>query len=136
MSVIGFDIGNESYVISPAKCGGVDVLLNNESKHETSVVVSFGEKQSFLGAIKRLIGKVYKEVEGELKLLSSITSEGPCGGILIELEYLKKKWTFTPLEILGMLFKHLKQMTEKNLESSVVDCVIRIPSYFSDLQNC
>ncbi|MFS8015432.1 putative Heat shock protein 70 family [Helianthus anomalus] len=39
------------------------------------------------------------------------------------------------MEILGMLFKHLKQMTEKNLESNVVvDCVIGIPSYFSDLQ--
>ncbi|KAJ0830186.1 putative Heat shock protein 70 family [Helianthus annuus] len=38
------------------------------------------------------------------------------------------------MEILGMLFKHLKQMTEKNLESSVVDCVIGIPSFFSDLQ--
>ncbi|KAJ0450277.1 putative Heat shock protein 70 family [Helianthus annuus] len=38
------------------------------------------------------------------------------------------------MEILGMLFKHLKQMTEKNLESNVVDCVIGIPSFFSDLQ--
>ncbi|KAJ0692267.1 putative Heat shock protein 70 family [Helianthus annuus] len=38
------------------------------------------------------------------------------------------------MEILGMLFKHLKQMTQKNLESSVVDCVIGIPSFFSDLQ--
>ncbi|KAM0014068.1 putative Heat shock protein 70 family [Helianthus debilis subsp. tardiflorus] len=107
-----------------AKHGGVDVLLNNELKRETPAVVSFGEKQRFLGAagasfamanlkstislIKRLIGKAYKEVEGELKLLSFMTSEGPRGGILIELEYLKKKWTFTPMDILGMFFKHLK----------------------------
>ncbi|KAL9998924.1 putative Heat shock protein 70 family [Helianthus debilis subsp. tardiflorus] len=122
MSMIGFDIGNESCVIAAAKRGGVDVLLNNASKHETPAV------------IRRLIGKVYKEVEEELKLLPFMTSEGPRGGILIEMEYLKKKWTFTPMEILGMFFKHLKQMTEKNLESSVVDCVIGIPSYFSDLQ--
>ncbi|GKC71949.1 heat shock 70 kDa protein 16 [Tanacetum coccineum] len=33
-----------------------------------------------------------------------------------------------------MLFKHLKQIAEKNLESPVLDCVIGIPSYFTDLQ--
>ncbi|MFS8015492.1 putative Heat shock protein 70 family [Helianthus anomalus] len=33
-----------------------------------------------------------------------------------------------------MLFKHLKQIAEKNLDSGVVDCVIGIPSYFTDLQ--
>ncbi|KAI7755800.1 hypothetical protein M8C21_014924, partial [Ambrosia artemisiifolia] len=145
-----FDIGNESCVIAAAKRGGVDVLLNDESKRETPAVVSFGDKQRFLGAagaafamsnpkstisqIKRLIGKVYKEVVEELKLLPFVTSEGPRGGILIELEYLKTKRCFTPVEILGMLFKHLKQITEKNLESSVVDCVIGIPPYFTDLQ--
>ncbi|GKE67683.1 heat shock 70 kDa protein 16-like protein, partial [Tanacetum coccineum] len=41
---------------------------------------------------------------------------------------------FTPVEILGMLFKHLKQMAEKHLDSPVEDCVIGIPSYFTDLQ--
>ncbi|KAK9074264.1 hypothetical protein SSX86_006861 [Deinandra increscens subsp. villosa] len=150
MSVIGFDIGNDSCVIAAAKRGGVDVLLNDESKRETPAVVSFGEKQRFLGSagaafatanptstisqIKRLIGKLYKEVEADLKLLPFATNEGPRGGILIELQYLKTKWTFTPVEILGMLLKHLKQITEKNLESAVVDCVIGIPSYFTDLQ--
>ncbi|KAJ0450250.1 putative Heat shock protein 70 family [Helianthus annuus] len=65
---------------------------------------------------------------------SGTISEGPRGGILIELEYLKNKWSFTPVEILGMLFKHLKQIAEKNLDSGVVDYVIGIPSYFTDLQ--
>ncbi|KAJ0582968.1 putative Heat shock protein 70 family [Helianthus annuus] len=128
MSVIGFDIRNESCVIAAAKRCGADVLLNDKSKREMPAVVSFGEKQRFLGAaeaafatanpkstisqIKRLIGKVYKEVEEELKLLPFVTSEGPHGGILIELEYLKNKWSSTPVEILGM-FKHLKQIAKK-----------------------
>ncbi|KAK9064181.1 hypothetical protein SSX86_015561 [Deinandra increscens subsp. villosa] len=128
----------------------VDDCCSDESKHETPAVVSFSEKKRFFGSagaafatanpkstvsqIKRLIGKLYKEVEKDLKLLPFVTREGPRGGILIELEYLKTKWTFTPVEILGMLFKHLKEITEKNLGSSVVECVIGIPSYFSDLQ--
>ncbi|GKC59750.1 heat shock 70 kDa protein 16-like protein, partial [Tanacetum coccineum] len=135
MSVIGFDIGNVNCVIAAAKRGGIDVLLNDEAKRESPAVVSFGDKQRFLGSagaafatanpkstisqIKRLIGRQYNEssVQEELKLLSFVTKEGPRGGILIELEYLKEKMMFTPVEILGMLFKHLKQIAEKNLES-------------------
>ncbi|XP_071737495.1 heat shock 70 kDa protein 16-like [Rutidosis leptorrhynchoides] len=153
MSVIGFDVGNESCVIAAAKRGGIDVLLNDESKRETQSVVSFGQKQRFLGSagaasatanpkttisqIKRLVGKLYSDpsVQEDLKLLPFVTREGPRGGILIEIDYLKiEKWLFTPVEILGMLFSHLKKITEKNLESPVVDCVIGIPSYFTDLQ--
>ena len=139
-------------VIAAAKRCDIDVLLNDEAKRESPAVVSFGDKQRFLGSagaafatsnpkstvsqIKRLIGRQYNEpsVQEELKLLTFVTSEGPHGGIMIELEYLKEKLTFTPVEILGMLFNHLKQVAVKNLESDVVDCVIGIPSYFTDLQ--
>ncbi|KAF5804125.1 putative Heat shock protein 70 family [Helianthus annuus] len=150
MSVIGFDIGNESCVIAAAKHGGIDVLLNDESKRETPAVVSFADKQRFLGSsgaafatanpkstvsqIKSLIGKQYKELHEELKLLPFATTEGPRGSVLIELEYLKTTWRFTPVEILAMLFTHLKNITQKDLESPVVDCVIGIPSYFTDSQ--
>ena len=51
MSVLGFDIGNENCVIAVAKQGGIDVLLNDESKHETPTVVSFGGKQRFMGSV-------------------------------------------------------------------------------------
>ncbi|KAL4563052.1 hypothetical protein LXL04_027083 [Taraxacum kok-saghyz] len=152
MSAVGFDIGNENCAIAVAKHGSIDMLLNEESKRETPAVVAFGEKQRFFGSsgaafastnpkltisqIKRLIGRLYKEpsVQKDLQLLPFDTSEGPNGGILIHLEYLKEKWTFMPVEILGMLFAHLKKMTEKNLGSPVSDCVIGIPSYFTDFQ--
>lgn len=76
MSVVGFDIGNENCVIAVAKQRGIDVLLNDESKRETPAVVSFGEKQRFMGSagaacatmnpkstisqVKRLIGRKFK----------------------------------------------------------------------------
>ncbi|XP_076923028.1 heat shock 70 kDa protein 16-like [Bidens hawaiensis] len=150
MSVIGFDIGNESCVIAVAKHGGIDVILNHESKRETPAVVSFGDNQRFTGAtaaafatsnpkstvanIKHLIGKQYKQVTQHLNSLPFTTTEGPRGSILIELNYLKTKWTFTPVEILAMVFKHLKLITEKSLEADVNDCVIGIPAYFTNTQ--
>ncbi|XP_071696668.1 heat shock 70 kDa protein 16-like isoform X2 [Rutidosis leptorrhynchoides] len=152
MSAIGFDIGNENFVIAAEKRGGIDVLLNYGLKRVTPGVVSFGENQRFFGSegaaaatdfpkssvtqIKKLIGRQFKDrnVQKDLKLLPFETSEGPRGGILIHLQYLEQIWTFTPFEILAMLFAHVKQMTEINLESRVEECVIGIPSYFTDLQ--
>ncbi|XP_007020850.2 PREDICTED: heat shock 70 kDa protein 16 [Theobroma cacao] len=152
MSVVGFDIGNENCVIAAVKQRGVDVLLNDESKRETPAVVCFGEKQRFLGSagaasammhpqttvsqVKRLIGRKFKEpdVQKELRLLPFETSEGQDGGILILLKYLGETHRFTPVQIMAMLFAHLKYITETNLGVSVLDCVIGIPSYFTDLQ--
>ncbi|KAK4491938.1 hypothetical protein RD792_002720 [Penstemon davidsonii] len=152
MSVVGFDIGNENCVTGVAKQRGIDVLLNDESKRENPAVVSFGEKQRFIGSagaasatmhpkstisqIKRLIGRDFNEpsVQDDLRFLPFETSEGPNGGILIHLQYLSEKQTFTPVQILAMLFAHLKQITEKNLEMNIADCVIGIPSYFTALQ--
>ncbi|KAL3850865.1 hypothetical protein ACJIZ3_012747 [Penstemon smallii] len=152
MSVVGFDIGNENCVIGVAKQRGIDVLLNDESKRENPTVVSFGEKQRFIGSagaasatmhpkstisqVKRLIGRDFNEpsVQDDLRFLPFETSEGPDGGILIHLQYLNEKQTFTPVQILAMLLAHLKQITEKNLEMNIADCVIGIPSYFTALQ--
>ncbi|KAF9589364.1 hypothetical protein IFM89_023298 [Coptis chinensis] len=152
MSVVGFDIGNENCVIAAAKQRGIDVLLNDESNRETPAVVSFGEKQRFLGAagaasammnpkstisqLKRLIGLNYRQVDvqDELRLFPFETSEGPDGGIFIHLRYLGEIQTFTPVQLLAMLLSHLKEITEKSLETAVSHCVIGIPSYFTDLQ--
>ncbi|KAK7276824.1 hypothetical protein RIF29_17970 [Crotalaria pallida] len=152
MSVVGFDIGNDNCVIAVVKQRGVDILLNDESKRETPTVVCFGEKQRFLGSagaasalmhpkstisqVKRLIGRKFSDpdVQNDLKMFPVETSEGPDGGILIHLKYLKETHTFTPVQILAMLFAHLKTITEKDLGTSVSDCVIGIPSYFTDLQ--
>lgn len=152
MSVIGFDIGNENCVIAVVKQGGVDVLLNDESNRETPAVVCFGEKQRFLGSagaasammhpkstvsqVKRLIGRRFDdpEVQNDLKLLPVETSEGPDGGILIHLKCLKETHKFRPVQILAMLFAHLKTIAEHDLGSAVLDCVIGVPSYFTDLQ--
>lgn len=152
MSVVGFDIGNENCVIAAVKQRGVDVLLNDESNRETPGIVCFGEKQRFVGTagaasavmnpkstvsqVKKLIGRRFKEpdVQNELKRLPFESCESPDGGIWIKLKYLGEMHTFTPVQIMAMLFAHLRDITEKNLALPVADCVIGVPSYFTDLQ--
>ncbi|KAG9131157.1 hypothetical protein Leryth_020144 [Lithospermum erythrorhizon] len=152
MSVVGFDFGNESCVVAVARQRGIDVVLNDESKRETPAIVCFGEKQRFLGTagaassmmnpkntisqIKRLIGRQFSdpELQRDLKSLPFAVTEGPDGFPLIHARYLGEVKTFTPTQVLGMVFSNLKTIAEKNLNAAVVDCCIGIPIYFTDLQ--
>ncbi|XP_059645480.1 heat shock 70 kDa protein 15-like [Cornus florida] len=152
MSVAGFDLGNESSVVAVARQRGIDVVLNDESKRETPSIVCFGDKQRFLGTagaasslmnpkntitqIKRLIGRQFSdpELQRDLKALPFAVTEGPDGYPLIHAQYLGEVRTFTPTQVLGMVFSDLKSIAEKNLNAAVVDCCIGIPVYFTDLQ--
>ncbi|XVF74602.1 hypothetical protein PTKIN_Ptkin13bG0125200 [Pterospermum kingtungense] len=152
MSVVGFDFGNENCVVAVARQRGIDVVLNDESKRETPAIVCFGEKQRFVGTagaasstmnpknsisqIKRLIGRRFSdpELQKDLKSLPFNVTEGPDGYPLIHARYLGEMRTFTPTQVLGMVFSGLKSIAEKNLNAAVVDCCIGIPVYFTDLQ--
>jgi heat shock protein 4 len=152
MSVVGLDVGNENCIVGVARQRGIDVVLNDESKRETPALVSFGEKQRFLGIagaatatmnpkntvsqVKRLIGRKFQdpEVQRDLRLFPFTVTEGPDGGPLIHVQYMGESRAFTPTQILGMILSNLKTIAEKNLGASVVDCVIGIPVYFTELQ--
>ena len=152
MSVVGFDFGNENCLVAVARQRGIDVVLNDESKRETPAVVCFGDKQRFIGTagaastmmnpknsisqIKRLIGRPFSdpELQRDLKSLPFTVTEGPDGFPLIQARYLGEMRTFTPTQVLGMVFSDLKIIGQKNLNAAVVDCCIGIPVYFTDLQ--
>ena len=152
MSVVGFDVGNESGVVAVARQRGIDVVLNEESKRETPMVISFGEMQRFLGVagaasatmnpkntvsqIKRLIGRKFAdpEVQRDIQLFPYKCTEGPDGGILVNVMYLNEPRTFTPTQLLAMLLSCLKGIGEKDLGLPISDCVIGIPVYLTDVQ--
>lgn len=152
MSVVGFDLGNESCIVAVARQRGIDVVLNDESKRETPAIVCFGEKQRFIGTagaassimnpknaisqIKRLIGRLFSdpELQRDLQSMPFSVSEGPDGYPLIHVRYLGEARAFTPTQVLGMLLSNLKTIAGNNLNAAVVDCCIGIPVYFTDLQ--
>ncbi|KAG6419166.1 hypothetical protein SASPL_121378 [Salvia splendens] len=152
MSVVGFDFGNQSCVVAVARQGGIVAVPNDESKLKTPSLVSFGDKQRFIGTaatasclmnpkntisqIKRLIGSKFSdpELQRDLESLPFSVTEGPDGYPLIHVQYLGENKMFTPTQALGMLFSNLKSIAEKNLNAEVVDCCIGIPVYFTDIQ--
>uniref|UniRef100_A0A0D9UXK1 Uncharacterized protein n=1 Tax=Leersia perrieri TaxID=77586 RepID=A0A0D9UXK1_9ORYZ len=152
MSVVGFDLGNESCIVAVARQRGIDVVLNEESKRETPAIVCFGDKQRFIGTagaasstmnpknsisqIKRLIGRKYSdpELQRDLPAFPFRVSEGPDGFPLVHARYLGEERSFTPTQLMAMVLSNLKAIAESNLNAAVVDCCIGIPVYFTDLQ--
>ncbi|KAF0916094.1 hypothetical protein E2562_000703 [Oryza meyeriana var. granulata] len=152
MSVVGFDLGNESCIVAVARQRGIDVVLNEESKRETPAIVCFGDKQRFIGTagaasstmnpknsisqIKRLIGRKNSdpELQRDLAAFPFRVSEGPDGFPLVHARSLGEERAFTPTQLMAMVLSNLKAIAESNLNAAVVDCCIGIPVYFTDLQ--
>ncbi|KAH7280352.1 hypothetical protein KP509_37G063100 [Ceratopteris richardii] len=129
------------------------MVLNYESKREMPCIVSFNEKQRFIGMatsaslttapkntiskIKRFIGIKFSdpEVQQDLCVLPFKVTEGPDGCPLIHVQYLGEKKSFTPSQILRMILSNLKAIAEKNLQTHVTDCVIGILVFFSEVQH-
>ncbi|VAH15204.1 unnamed protein product [Triticum turgidum subsp. durum] len=139
MSVVGFDLGNESCIVGVARQRGIDVVLNEESKRETPAIVCFGDKQRFIGTagaanstmnpknsisqIKRLLGRKFAdpELQDDIKAFPFRVSEGPDGFPLVHVRYLGEERSFTPTQLLAMVLSNLKAIAEGNLNSAVID---------------
>ncbi|KAL7598165.1 hypothetical protein Lser_V15G25056 [Lactuca serriola] len=131
MSVVGFDLGNESCVVAVARQRGIDVVLNDDW-----AATSMMNPKNTISQIKRLIGRPFSdpELQQDLKALPFSVTEGPDGFPLINARYLRETKSFTPTQVMGMVFSNMKTIAEKNLNAAVVDCCIGVPIYFIDLQ--
>lgn len=52
----------------------------------------------------------------------------------IQVQYLGEEHVFTPEQITAMLFTKLKEISETALQTAVNDCVISVPSYFTQAE--
>lgn len=144
MSVVGFDVGNDTCTVAVARQRGIDVILNDESKRETPAVVSFNDKQRAVGAasstnpknsvsqLKRLLGHKFAdpELQADLQTLPFKVTEGPDGFPLVHVNYLGEERIFTPVQLFAMVLSNMKGLAEKNLKGAVVDCCIGIPVWW------
>ena len=153
MSVVGFDLGDVKGCVALARRGGIDVLLNRESKRETPSVVSFGAKQRVMGTeglssqpmnirntvygLKRLVGARFADpaVQAEIARLPFKVGEAPGGGCQVEVQHMGEPAQFTVERVVAMLLTELKGIAEGEMGGAkVTDCVVSIPAYFTDKQ--
>lgn len=85
---------------------------------------------------KRLLGRRFQDthVQQEKALNSYQIIEGPNGKVNVEVDYLNERKRFTPEQIAGIMFTKLKQITDTELKTKAVDCVVGVPCYFTDAE--
>ncbi|KOB75531.1 Uncharacterized protein OBRU01_07242 [Operophtera brumata] len=152
MPVIGIDFGNESCYIAVAKAGGIETIANDYSLRGTPACVAFSQKNRILGVaaknqmitnmkntvfgFKRLLGRKFsdRDVQKELKYFPFKVEARPDGGIGIRVKYLGEDNVYSPEQMTAMLFTKLKETAVTALQTPINDCVISVPSYFTNAE--
>ncbi|NP_001083317.1 heat shock protein family A (Hsp70) member 4 S homeolog [Xenopus laevis] len=152
MSVVGFDLGFQSCYVAVARAGGIETVANEYSDRSTPACISFGSKNRSIGAaaksqvisnakntlqgFKRFHGRAYTDpfVQAEKPGLAYELVELPTGSAGIKVVYLEEEKCFTTEQVTGMQLTKLKETAESALKKPVVDCVVAVPSFYTDAE--
>mmetsp|Transcript_47062 Transcript_47062/g.100739 ORF Transcript_47062/g.100739 Transcript_47062/m.100739 type:complete len:899 (+) Transcript_47062:132-2828(+) len=150
--VVGIDIGaSDSYVAYVGK-GIVDIVQNEVSKRATPSIVGFTDRERLLGDaalaqirsnaknscrnFKHLLGRKLEAEDVDPEHFWSTSKLCACadGFAGYEVTYKGESRAMSAVEVTAMYLTKLREITEKWCEGKVSDCVIAVPSSFSDVQ--
>ncbi|XP_038201235.1 heat shock protein 105 kDa isoform X2 [Arvicola amphibius] len=152
MSVVGLDVGSQSCYIAVARAGGIETIANEFSDRCTPSVISFGPKNRTIGvaaknqqithanntvsSFKRFHGRAFSDpfIQKEKASLSYDLVSMKNGGVGIKVMYMDEEHLFSVEQITAMLLTKLKETAENSLKKPVTDCVISVPSFFTDAE--
>uniref|UniRef100_A0A4W6FHX8 Heat shock protein family A (Hsp70) member 4 like n=1 Tax=Lates calcarifer TaxID=8187 RepID=A0A4W6FHX8_LATCA len=152
MSVVGIDVGFQNCYIAVARSGGIETIANEYSDRCTPACVSLTSKNRMIGnaaksqvitnfkntvhGFKKFHGRAFDDplVQVEKPKLPYSLHKLPNGNTGIKVRYLDADKVFTVEQITGMLLTKLKETSESALKKPVVDCVISVPSFFTDAE--
>ncbi|XP_061072989.1 heat shock protein 105 kDa [Conger conger] len=152
MSVVGFDVGFQNCYIAVARGGGIETVTNEFTDRCTPAVVSFGQKNRTIGNaaknqlishakntvfnFKRLHGRSFQDPVVQSERANLPYDLGPteddCVGAKVL--YMDEEHLFSTEQVTAMLLTKMKEIAEAHLQKKVHDCVISIPSFFTDAE--
>nr|XP_020637165.1 heat shock 70 kDa protein 4L [Pogona vitticeps] len=152
MSVVGIDLGFQNCYIAVARSGGIETIANEYSDRCTPACISLGSKARSIGnaaksqvitnikntlhGFKKLHGRAFDDpfIKAERVKLPYELQRLPNGSVGVKVRYLDEERPFAIEQITGMLLVKLKETSESALKKPVADCVISIPSFFTDTE--
>ncbi len=147
--IIGIDLGTTNSVVAVMEGGEPIVITTAEGSRLCPSVVGFsksGERlvgqtakrqtvvnsDNTVYSIKRFMGRRYREVEQERKMVPYNVVEGAAGDVRVKIPQTGRE--YTPQEISAMVLGKLKTDAEAYLGEPVTQAVITVPAYFNDSQ--
>ncbi|XP_014253857.1 heat shock 70 kDa protein 4 [Cimex lectularius] len=151
MSVIGIDFGNEYCYVAVARAGGIETITNDYSLRETPSCVAFSGRNRVLGVaaknqtvtnmkntihgFKRVLGRTWEDPHVQKELRSvPFNVVNHQGGVGYKVNYMDEEHIFKPEQLTAMLFTKLKETSEHALKTKVNDCVISVPSFYTNAE--
>ena len=144
---VGIDLGTTNSVVAVMEAGEPTVIPNTEGGRTTPSVVAFAKDgnrlvgqlarrqaavnpENTIYSIKRFMGRLFNEVEGERKIVPYKVVSGKDGRAEVEVG----GTNYTPEQISAMILQKLKGDAEAYLGEKVTDAVITVSAYFNDAQ--
>uniref|UniRef100_A0A8C3SUG6 Heat shock protein family A (Hsp70) member 4 like n=1 Tax=Chelydra serpentina TaxID=8475 RepID=A0A8C3SUG6_CHESE len=152
MSVVGIDLGFLNCYVAVARSGGIETIANEYSDRCTPACVSLGSKTRAIGnaaksqivtnvkntlhGFKKMHGRAFDDpyIQGERVKLPYELQKMPNGSVGLKVRYLDEERPFAIEQVTGMLLAKLKETSESALKKPVADCVISVPSFFTDAE--
>ena len=145
--VIGIDLGTTYSAVAIMEGGSPKIIPNEEGGRTTPSVVAFTKDnerlvgqvakrqavtnpENTIYSIKRFMGRRFKEVPEEIKIVPYHVGKNGSGNVVIKVD----DKDYTPPEISAMTLQKLKKAAEDYLGEKVTQAVITVPAYFNDSQ--
>ncbi|HQQ98290.1 MAG TPA: molecular chaperone DnaK [Cyclobacteriaceae bacterium] len=147
--IIGIDLGTTNSCVAVMEGAEPVVIANSEGRRTTPSIVGFldngkGERKvgdpakrqaitnpkNTVQSIKRFMGKKFKDVSGEMKMVSYGVESGSNDTVRVRIG----DRMYTPQEISAMILQKMKSTAEDYLGTSVTEAVITVPAYFNDAE--
>ncbi|CAE7379908.1 Hspa4 [Symbiodinium natans] len=150
-AVIGIDLGADTSYVGYVGKGIVDICQNEVSRRETPTLVGFTDRERLLGDaalaqiksnakntcrnFKHLLGQQLDSPQVKEEDFWSTSTIGVCpdGGLGYQVNYKGESRDMSAVQVTAMFLTKLRDLTEKWTQSKVADCVIGVPSYYSDV---
>jgi len=159
MSVMGIDLGTSAAVMCHVKAGAVDTVINEASKRKSPALVSFHNGQRYIGEpavaltssnykntlteVRRMVGRTWSDPETQRDIARFANSARykamANGSVGVEVDHGSETLVLDATSALAMWLAGLKRTAERTLSESgtpvaVKDCVLSVPTYYSDVQ--
>ncbi len=144
--IIGIDLGTTNSCVSVMEGTEAVVIPNSDGQRTTPSMVAIKGGERLVGVLakaqavtnpkntifssKRFIGRQFKEVQDEIKLVPYEVVKGKSNEAEIMLDGKQRR----PAEIAAMILQKLKTDAEAYLGEPVTEAVITVPAYFNDSQ--
>uniref|UniRef100_A0A673X6U9 Heat shock protein family A (Hsp70) member 4 n=1 Tax=Salmo trutta TaxID=8032 RepID=A0A673X6U9_SALTR len=145
MSVVGIDVGFQSCYVAVARAGGIETVANEYSDRTCYLTVAFvlfsfckvvTNCKNTVQGFKRFHGRAFLDpyVQSAKSSLVYDLAQMPSGMTGIKVMYMEEEKVFSIEQVTAMLLTKLKETAETAMKKPVADCVISVPSFYTDAE--